>query len=151
MATETAAQAEPGTEVLIEQGLFALDDRGQPRLIGSRCRGCSSVFGGRRRVCLACFGRDLEERLLEPRGVVYSFTTVFQAGRGSFVQAPYNIVQVRIPEGVIITAPLVECDPAAVAIGMPVETKALRFPGESGQVIVTYAWVPAQAGGGKEA
>lgn len=146
MAAETATKADQENEVLIEQGIFRLDERGQPRLIGSRCPACKSVFGGRRRVCLACFGRDLQEHLLGPQGVIHSYTTVHQAGRGSFVQAPYNIVQVRLPEGVIVTAPLVDCDPSGVSMDLPVETKALRFPNESGQTIVTFAFVPSRKG-----
>lgn len=150
MAAQAATNPAAGAEVLIEEGLFRLDDAGQPRLLGRRCRGCQAVFLGRRKVCLACFGREMDDALLGPGGVVHSYTTVHQASPAAFVKAPYVIAQVRLPEGVIVTAPLVDCDPAAVTVGLPVETRALRFPGESDQVIVSYAFVPRNRPGGKE-
>lgn len=147
-AAPDLAQSQPA-ERLIEGGLFRLDAGGQPRLIGSRCRACGTVFAGRRAVCLSCFGRELEETLLGPAGKVHSFTTVHQQSRNSLLEAPYMIAQVILPEGVIVTAPLVECSPAEVAIGMAVETGALRFTEPSGDVTVSYAFVPARREEGK--
>jgi len=147
-AAPDVAQSRP-VERLIEDGLFRLDAGGQPRLIGSRCRGCRAVFAGRRALCLSSFGRQLEEALLGPGGTVHSFTTVHQQSRNSLLEAPYTIVEVLLPEGVIMAAPLVECMPAEVAIGMAVETRALRFTEPSGDVTVSLAFVPARGKGGK--
>ena len=132
---------QPG-ERLIEEGLFRLGEDGRPRLIGSRCRACGTVFGSRRRVCLACYSRDLEERELEREGTVHSFTTVHQAGGGVLLPVPYTIVQVSLPGGIVVTAPLVDCAPERVRVGLRVETKAVRFDDPDGGKVVSWAFAP---------
>jgi uncharacterized OB-fold protein len=130
-------------ERLIEEGLFRLDETGTPRLRGSKCPACGVVFLGHRAVCLACFHLGLDDTDLSDRGEVYSFTTVRQQSPDSLIQPPYTVVQVKLPEHVIVTAPLLEIAPEAVSVGLPVRTKAFRFTEPSGQVVVSYAFVAA--------
>ena len=107
MTTETTIQPE-SSERLIEEGLFRLDETGTPRLRGSKCSACGTVFLGRRFVCLACFDLNLEETDLSAEGEVYSFTTVRQQSPDSLIAPPYTVVQVKLPERIIVTAPLLE-------------------------------------------
>jgi uncharacterized OB-fold protein len=144
MTTATTIQPE-SRERLIEEGLFRLDDTGTPRLRGSKCSACGTVFLGRRFVCLACFDLKLEETDLSAEGEVYSFTTVRQQSPDSLIAPPYTVVQVKLPERIIVTAPLLEIAPGDVAVGLPVRTKAFRFTEPSGQVVVSYAFVAARA------
>ena len=145
--THSATTVEPGSgERLIEEGLFRLDETGTPRLRGSKCSTCGATFLGRRSVCLACFHLGLEETDLSTGGEVYSFTTVRQQSPDSLIAPPYTVVQVKLPERIIVTAPLLEIAPDAVAVGLPVRTKAFRFTEPSGQVVISYAFVPAKAG-----
>jgi hypothetical protein len=143
VADNASSNNEAPLEHLIEEGLFRLDETGTPRLRGSKCPGCAAVFGGRRSVCLACFRVGMEDTDLSADGEVYSFTTVHQQSVDALIQPPYTVVQVRLPEGVIVTAPLLGTDPQAVSVGLPVRTKAFRFNEVSGDVVVSYAFVAA--------
>ena len=145
MTSATTVPADSG-ERLIEEGLFRLDETGTPRLRGCKCPACGTVFLGRRVVCLACFHLGLDEIDLSAEGEVYSFTTVRQQSSGSLIAPPYTVVQVKLPERIIVTAPLLEIAPDAVAVGLPVRTKAFRFTEPSGQVVVSYAFVPVTTG-----
>ncbi len=144
MTSTAEVQPESG-ERLIEEGLFRLDETGTPRLRGSMCSACRAVFLGRRAVCLACFRLGLDECDLSAEGEVYSFTTVRQQSPDSLITPPYTVVQVKLPERIIVTAPLLEIAPEAVAVGLPVRTKAFRFTEPSGQIVVSYAFVPAKS------
>jgi len=85
----------------------------------------------------------MEDTDLSSAGEVYSFTTVHQQSADALIQPPYTVVQVRLPEGVIVTAPLLETDPQAVSVGLAVRTRAFRFKEASGDVVVSYAFVAA--------
>ena len=143
MATTTTTTQPASGERLIEEGLFRLDETGTPRLNGSRCGECGAVFLGRRSVCLACSHLGLAATDLSAEGVVHSFTTVRQQSPDSLLQPPYTVVQVKLPERIIVTAPLLEIAPGAVTVGLPVRTKAFRFTEASGDVVVSYAFVPS--------
>ncbi len=145
MANHAPSGTEATEERFIEEGLFRLDETGTPRLRGSKCPGCGAVFGGRRSVCLACFRVGLEDADLSADGEVYSFTTVHQPSADALIQPPYTIVQVRLPEGVIVTAPLLGTEPQAVSVGLPVRTKAFRFSEATGDAVISYAFVSAGA------
>ena len=141
--TQSATTVTPAaTERLIEEGLFRLDESGTPRILGSKCPGCGAIFSGRRVVCLACYRPGLEPADLSATGAVHSYTTVWQRSADSLIQPPYTVVQVKLPEGVIVTAPMLETAPEAVTVGQRVRTKAFRFTEASGDVVVSYAFVP---------
>jgi uncharacterized protein len=145
--TVTPVTPQPG-ERLIEDALFRLDDAGTPWLRGSRCPRCGDTLLGKRVVCLGCFNVGLESADLSDRGEVYSFTTVRQQSPDSLISPPYVVVQVKLAEGVIVTSPLLESPDDQVFIGMPVRTKAFRFTEPSGDVLVSYAFVPVTEQGG---
>jgi len=96
-----AVASQPG-EHLIENGLFRIDEAGTPLLRGSRCPDCGATFVGTRAICLGCFHVGLDPADLSDRGEVYSFTTVRQQSPDSLIQPPYTVVQVKLPEGVIV-------------------------------------------------
>lgn len=133
-------------ERLIEEGLFRIDEAGAPRLRGSRCPACKTVFGGNRAVCLNCFRVGMETVDLSDRGVVHSFTTVRQQSPDSLLQPPYTVVQVKLREGMVVTAPMLEVEPGSVDVGLAVRTKAFRFAEKSGDTVVSYAFVPDEEG-----
>ena len=143
-----AVASQPG-EHLIENGLFRIDESGTPLLRGSRCPDCGATFVGTRAICLGCFHVGLDQADLSDRGEVYSFTTVRQQSPDSLIQPPYTVVQVKLPEGVIVTSPLLESPTDEVFVGMAVRTKAFRFTEPSGETVVSYAFVAADAPGGK--
>lgn len=144
--SQVTTVAPAATERLIEEGLFRIDEAGIPRLRGSRCPACKAIFGGRRAVCLACFQVGMETADLSDRGEVHSFTTVRQQSPDSLLQPPYTVVQVKLRDGIVVTAPILEAEVGTVDVGMPVRTKAFRFVEKSGDTVVSYAFVPDKEG-----
>ena len=81
------------------------------------------------------------------KGRVFSFV-VHHAPKVPGRQVPFVIALVELEEGVRMLGELRNVDPAAVAIGMPVEATFIDFPaGEAGPEWTLYAWEPAVGGG----
>ena len=76
------------------------------------------------------------------RGTVFSFV-VHHAPKVPGRQVPFVIALVELEEGVRMLGELRNVDPAAVAIGMPVQATFIDFPaGEAGPEWTLYAWEP---------
>ena len=83
-------------------------------------------------------------RNLSGRGVVYSYTVMYNVPQGFEEQKPYTVALVKLDEGPMVTAQLTDVDHDAVVIGMPVEmvTRKLREDGAEGQIIYGYKFRP---------
>jgi len=83
-------------------------------------------------------------RNLSGRGVVYSYTLMYNVPQGFEEQKPYTVALVKLDEGPMVTAQLTDVDHGAVAIGMRVEmvTRKLREDGAEGQIIYGYKFRP---------
>ena len=87
-----------------------------------RCRACGVLRHRPRALCPACLCDDTEWVLSSGRGAVYTFTVCLQNQAPGFRDAvPYVLAYVDLDDGVRMLTNIVECDPAAVHIGMPVE------------------------------
>jgi uncharacterized OB-fold protein len=87
-----------------------------------RCRSCGAFQHYPRGICAACWGTDLEWRPSSGRGAVYTFTVTHRSqARGFKDEVPYVVAWVELEEGVQVATNIVGCDPARVAIGMPVQ------------------------------
>jgi uncharacterized OB-fold protein len=85
-----------------------------------RCLSCGTVGWPPRTFCAACSAPDPEWFAAAGTGEVYSFTVVRRA-QGVWRDAvPYVIAYVRLTEGPTVMTNIVDCDPAAVHIGLPV-------------------------------
>ncbi len=106
-------------QIPLKEGLFKLPSTPSERgyLIGSRCRTCGETFFPKRVYCANCTGKDLEEIALSTKGKIHTFTISREVPPGSIMQAPYAIVQVRLPEGALVTSVLTDCDLEALDIG----------------------------------
>jgi len=114
-----------------------------PRLIGSRCERCGTVTFPRQGSCPRCTSEDVRERLLSPRGTLWTWTVqCFEpksppyAGGGDF--EPYAVGYVELPGEVRVEARLTEAE--GLEIGMPMELTLIPAPGDSGAV--TFAFRP---------
>jgi uncharacterized OB-fold protein len=87
-------------------------------------------------------GDTLEWVPASGRGTVYSFTVARRPTAPQWsADTPYVIAVIELEEGVRMTANLVDCDPGAVRVGMPVEvTFADVTPG-----VTLVQWRPAGA------
>jgi uncharacterized protein len=57
--------------VPVAEGLIA-GTAAEPRLIGSQCNGCGTVTFPRQGSCPRCTSEDVRERLLSPRGTLWT-------------------------------------------------------------------------------
>jgi hypothetical protein len=117
------------------------------RLALPRCPRDGFFFYPRSR-CPRCLGADWEWRDASGRGSVHSFT-VDRVGhlQGLAHAVPYAIAIVELEEGPRLTARLVDCDPDALAVGMPVEA---RYEDVEDVTLVHFApRAPGPSGGGR--
>lgn len=87
-----------------------------------RCPACARYVFPPRPRCPACLHQPMEWVRVSGRGTVRTFAIM----RDTFMKAfppPYAIAEVELEEqpGLAITTNIVECDVAAVRIGLPVE------------------------------
>jgi uncharacterized OB-fold protein len=117
MTTETA-----GT-VAVRGASFTIpsDPSALPQLRGSVCPACGARFAARRAICLGCGHRGLDETLLSPTGVVWTFTIVHQKPPGAIPEPPYAIAQVKLDDGPVVLSVITGAPLAGVRVGMPVE------------------------------
>jgi uncharacterized OB-fold protein len=93
----------------------------KPALIASRCPRCGEYFFPKRAICLACGQVGLDEAYLTGPGKIWTFTIARMTPPGSLIEAPYVVAQVELPERVIVTSVLSDCDVDSVRVDMPVE------------------------------
>lgn len=73
-------------------------------------------------MCPQCGSRDYEWARASGRGVVHTFTIVHRPTLPAFDDVvPYNVIAVRLDEGVFMISNLVDCPLEQIHIGMPVE------------------------------
>jgi uncharacterized OB-fold protein len=114
------ATAKPLPEVTPESKPF-WDGCRRHELLLQRCRACGAVQHYPRGVCATCWSTDLEWRRASGRGTVWTFTVTHRTQVPGFREAlPYVLAWVELAEGVQMLANVVDCDPAAVRIGLPV-------------------------------
>ncbi len=85
-----------------------------------RCRACGRYVFIPQPACTGCLSRDLAWTRVAGRGVVYSYTVVHRPPNPAF-EVPYTVVIVELEEGFHMLSNLVDCEPEAVRVGMPVE------------------------------
>jgi uncharacterized protein len=108
----------------VGEGLFRMPQtvEEKPQLIGSKCCDCGEVVFPKKTLCPNCCGNHIEEILISPRGRLYSFTVIHQAGPlGYKGPVPYGVVKVEMPEGLRITGYCTENDAASFRPGMEME------------------------------
>ena len=91
------------------------------RLDVQRCQSCGRHVFYPRSLCPHCGGADLEWVTVSGRGTVYSYTVVHRAPAEFEAEAPYVVALVELEEGVRMLTRLIDVEPAAVGVGMPVE------------------------------
>jgi uncharacterized protein len=134
---------------VVADGLFTgpPDD---PRLIATACAGCGLVAFPAATACLRCGGARLDERLLAPRGTLWTFTTQgfrppsppYDADdEGHF--APFAVGYVELPDGILVEARLTEADPARLRIGQPMRLVLVPYTRDGeGRDVLTFAFAP---------
>ena len=91
--------------------------RGQ--LVLPRCKTCTTVIWYPRAICPACHSMEIEWFDASGRGTIYSYTVVRRGGYAG--GGDYVLAYVELEEGPRILTNIVDCDPAVLACGQPVE------------------------------
>lgn len=123
-----------------------IDTAEGPALLGSRCSDCGAHTFPRQGGCPRCTGAAMEDVPLSRTGTLWSFTT--QGFRpkppytGTEAHEPYAVGYVELPDQLLVETRLVETDPDALEIGMPVELALVPFRDDpDGGAVHTFAFV----------
>lgn len=105
----------------LEEGYFRMPERpgDPPRLIGSYSPAADHCFWPQRKLC-PITSEPVEERLLSPEGILYSWTFIQMPWMGSMKAAEdggYGVGQIDLPEGVRVQA-LIDGEQGDWTIGM---------------------------------
>ena len=109
--------------------------RERETLLIQKCGACGALQFLPQALCRGCLGEDLEWIEASGRGKVYSYTVVHRAPTASFGEdVPYVVALIELEEGVRMMSNIVDIDPEAVRVDMPVEvvfdkiTPAISLP-----------------------
>jgi len=100
------------------------------RLLIKQCADCREVHFYPRDICPHCLSADTAWLPASGRGTIYSFSTM---KRG---EVAYTLAFVTLEEGVTMMTNLVDCDPAALAIGQPV--RVVFKPSDGGHAVPMF-------------
>ncbi len=107
------------------------------------CNACAAWIHYPRRRCPACFSTDLSWEVVHPGGTVHTFTVARRPTAPPFAdEVPQVIAVVELDVGARLTTTLVDVDPDAVRIGMPVTGRFDR--GDDGVTLLRFG--PATPG-----
>jgi uncharacterized OB-fold protein len=112
-------------------------------LLGNRCPRCGLVFFPRCHFCTRCCGSALEEIRLSRKGLLKSFTKVYQKPKYSSVEPPYLMGEIELPERVVVYSLLVGCAGEELRMGQEVEltTVQVREEERKGEKVALLAYV----------
>jgi uncharacterized OB-fold protein len=89
-----------------------------------QCYACNAYYYYPRHICPYCLSNDVRWVRLSGKGSIYTFTVTYQHGGGGFRDhLPFVLAYVELAgtHGVKMLTNIVDCNPQAITIGMPVE------------------------------
>lgn len=118
-------------------------------LRAQQCADCGKMAFPCKRVCPACFGEDLDERVLGTSGTLHTWTETHLGA--PHLPSPYLLGFVDLPEGIRLMSLLVDCDPweEVLRVELPMEmTMRPLMKDANGEDLYTYMFTPAKNAGG---
>ena len=110
-------------------------------LVGTECRNCGQKFFPPRNICPTCRRRSQMGRFkFSGKGQVYSYSVVRAAPTGFEYQVPYVVAVVKLDEGSMCTAQIVDCDPGEVEVGGRVEVVFRKIMADDESGIIRYGY-----------
>ena len=104
------------------------------KLMGSKCKDCSTMYVPVRKLCTACNSLNMEWIPLSGKGELAAFTSI-TVGTPYFIELgydrnrPYCFSVIKLEEGPMVSAQLVGVDeskPDTIKIGTPLKVKFLE-------------------------
>ena len=114
------------------------DGTREGRLLLQRCNDCGAYRWTPQHLCRDCHSEEYAWVETSGRGTLYSWSVVHRPPLPAFAPG-YVLAVVELDEGPLMLSNLVDCEPDAVAIGMPVEVVFERASDE----ITLYRFRPA--------
>jgi uncharacterized protein len=94
----------------------------QGKLLVKTCNACGAVHHYPRPFCPTCWSEDVEWLEASGRGTLYTYSTIFRNDLPPFdAWGAYVAAIVELEEGPRLMTNIVDCDPAELAVGMPVK------------------------------
>lgn len=117
-------------------------------LIGNKCESCSKVYFPPRESCPDCRRKSMgkmQKIQLSGKGTVESYTIIHVGPEEFDKQTPYPMAIIKLDEGPMVTAQIVDCDISDVKIGMKVEStfRRIQEDGYIGAIYYGYKFKPA--------
>ena len=117
-------------------------------LIGKRCEECGTLIFPSRDVCRKCSSANLVEYRFDPRGEIVTFTVIRSQvndpeGENIDIPArniPYVLAIIRLEEGPMLTAQVVECAADELKIGKKVEMVFRKLNEKGRRGIIEYGY-----------
>ena len=134
----------------VADGLFEIVEGG-PRLIGSRCTGCGTLYFPQAPGCRNpdCDVMTIERMHLPDRGTIVSFTVQRYRPPPLFRMddwVPYAIALIDLGEGVEVMGMLSGVQLDAIRIGAAVKlVSESLFTDEDGRAVLTFKFAPVAA------
>ena len=92
------------------------------RFLIRRCRSCGEAHHYPRPFCPTCWSDEVDWEDASGRATLYTWSTVFNNDLPPFNERlPYVVAAVDLAEGPRVMSNIVDCDPAALTVGMAVE------------------------------
>ena len=112
-------------------------------LIGSQCGNCGHRTFPRRTLCPSCrhlSAGQVTDMAFSGRGTIQTWTVVHQAPDTLALEAPYVLALVELEEGPRVTAQIVDVEPDALAVGLPVQSRFRKLGESSGSGVLHYGY-----------
>jgi len=110
-------------------------------LIGSACKTCGTKFFPSRDLCPDCRRKGrIESYTFSGEGEVFAFTVVHAPPPGLEYMKPYIAAIIRLAEGPLITAQIVDCKPEEVKVGGKVRMVFRKIVAEGPEGIIKYGY-----------
>jgi uncharacterized OB-fold protein len=134
--SETVTRPRPLVTALTEP---FWDGTRQGELRVQRCLDCDRLRWTPLAACPGCWSERTAWEVMSGRGTVHAYTVVHRPMDPLAFTAPYVLAVVELDEGPLMLTNIVDVNPEAVVIGMPVVVRFERVDDE----IIVYPFAPA--------
>ncbi len=113
------------------------------RLQGKICKSCGAKHFPARPVC-QCGNTDFNDYKLPDRGVVVTWTVIWNPPIGFEKYQPYVVALIELEDGIRILSQVVDTDPETIQTGIKVEAvfRKVREDGKEGIIQYGYKFRP---------
>jgi len=110
-------------------------------LVGTECLKCGRKFFPTRQLCPECRrAGDIKEVKFSGEGEIYSYTIIHTPPEGFDFMKPYALGIIKLVEGPLVTAQLVDCKPEDLEIGKRVELVFRKIIADGSSGIIRYGY-----------